>query len=156
HGEKPRLWQESEGVVRCEQRYLGTRKLHCEGAQELLFTENETNFQRINYSPNRGRYVKDGINDYIVHCGQCARSPLRTGTKVAARYGMEVGPGETKVVRLRFAEGDSTFDDFDQIFATRMAEADEFYAPLCDCGGSKDLQQVQRQGFAGMLWSKQF
>jgi hypothetical protein len=155
-GEKPSLYKESEGVVQCEQSYLGVRKLYCEGAQELLFTENETNFEKIYHAPNGGPYTKDGINDYIVHGCHNAVNPRQTGTKVAARYGMELQPGETKVVRLRFANGARTFDDFDKIFAARIAEADEFYAPACDPCYSEDLRHVQRQGFAGMLWSKQF
>src|SRR6185436_18936572 len=71
-------------------------------------------------------------------------------------YSLKLGPGESKVVRLRFADGDRTFDDFDRVFASRIAEADEFYAPLTSPDSSDDLRSVQRQGFAGMLWSKQF
>jgi hypothetical protein len=154
--EKPGLCAESEHVVRCEHRYLGVRKLFCEGSQELLFTENETNYQRIYNAPNGAPYVKDGINDYIVHSRHDAVNPRRTGTKMAARYGVRLEPGETKTIRLRFADGDRSFDDFDQIFACRIAEADEFYEPLANPGSSEDLRKVQRQAFAGMLWSKQF
>jgi hypothetical protein len=154
--EKPRLSAESASVIRSEQSHLGVRKLFCEGARELLFTENETNFQRLDGAPNGGLYVKDGIDDYIVQGRRDAVNPLQTGTKAAARYSLEVAAGATKVVRLRFADGDRTFDDFEKVFADRIGEADEFYLPLADADSSDDVRNVQRQGFAGMLWSKQF
>ena len=156
YGEKPCLSAESSQVIRCEQDYIGVRKLFCEAAQELLFTENETNFQRVYGSQNPSPYVKDGINDYIVNGRRDAVNPQRIGTKAAARYPLELRPGESKVVRLRFTDGDRAFEDFDQVFASRIAEADEFYAPLAGPDSSDDLRSVQRQGFAGMLWSKQF
>jgi hypothetical protein len=155
-GMKPLLWKAEDGVIECEVAELGRRKLFCEGAPELLFTENETNTERLHGVPNASPYVKDGINDYIVQGKSEAVNPQHTGTKAAARYRLEIGPGETKVVRLRLADGDRTFDDFDQIFADRLAEADEFYAPLAPPDASEDARRVQRQALAGMLWSKQF
>jgi hypothetical protein len=154
--ERPRLWKESEQEVRCQQSYLGLRHLYCEAADELLFTDNETNFERLYNAPNGSQYVKDGINDYVVHGCHGAVNPQQTGTKMAARYDLELEPGESKVIRLRFADGVRSFDDFDQVFAARIAEADEFYTPVCPGAGSEDLHAVQRQAFAGMLWSKQF
>ena len=154
--EKPYLELESAGVIRADQSYLGIRKLYCEGARELLFTENETNFRRLFGAPNASPWVKDGINDYIVSGQREAVNPHCEGTKAAARYSLELGAGEARTVRLRLADGDRTFDGFDRLFADRIAEADEFYAPLSDPGSSDDLRNVQRQGFAGMLWSKQF
>jgi Glycosyl hydrolase family 63 C-terminal domain len=156
HNEKPTLCKESENIVRCEQSYLGVRNLSCEGAQELLFTENETNYERIFHGQNASPYLKDGIDEYIVHGRRDAVNPRQTGTKVAARYHLEFAPGETKVVRLRFADGPTTFDDFDKVFADRIAEANAFYSPLSNPGSSKDLRRVQRQAIAGMLWTKQF
>ena len=152
--EKPSLWQESDGVVGCKQCYLGTRKLYCEGARELLFTDNETNYERLFNSPNGAEYVKDGIGDCIVHGFRHAVNPRRTGTKAAARYELKIEPGETQVARLWFADGARSFDDFDGIFTRRIAEADEFYRPLADC--SAEVRNVQRQAMAGLLWSKQF
>jgi len=156
HAAKPLLLAESNQVIRGQQDYIGVRKLFCENAGELLFTENETNYQRLYNTPNGGHYVKDGINDYIVHGMRGAVNPRQTGTKAAARYRLQLQPGESRVIRLRFADGDRTFDDFDQVFAARIAEADEFYAPMAQPGSSDDARNVQRQGFAGMLWSKQF
>ena len=82
---KPSLQAESDRVVRCEQNYLGVRKLFCEGSSDLLFTENETNYKRIFNSPNPGPYAKDGIDDYVVHGRRLAVNPRRIGTKMAAR-----------------------------------------------------------------------
>jgi hypothetical protein len=138
----------------------GNRWLHCEGSPELLFTENETNVRRLFGAENRTPYVKDGINEYIVRGIQEAVNPDRTGTKASAHYELAVAAGETVVVRLRLTNNDfkskSAFASFDKTFALRQREADEFYATVIPDDLSTDAQNVMRQGFAGMLWSKQF
>ncbi len=136
------------------------RWLHCEGSPELLFTENETNLRRLYGVENRTPYVKDGINDYVVHGAKDAVNPEHIGTKAAAHYKLTVGAGKTEVIRLRLtnaeSKGKSPFDGFDRAFAQRQTEADEFYATVIPQDLSSDAQNVMRQGFAGMLWSKQF
>jgi Glycosyl hydrolase family 63 C-terminal domain len=138
----------------------GNRWLHCEGRPELLFTENETNAKRLFGVDNRTPYVKDSINDYIVHGAKTAVNPEYTGTKAAAHYQLTVAARETAVVRLRLADSDfqesSAFADFDVIFAQRQREADEFYGTVIPQNLSADAKNVMRQGFGGMLWSKQF
>ncbi len=138
----------------------GNRWLHCEGSPELLFTENETNARRLFGVDNRTPFVKDGINDYVVQGAKDAVNPEQIGTKAAAHYKLTVGAGETVVVRLRLTSADLTgknaFDNFDRTFELRKREADEFYATVIPQGLSSDAQNVMRQGFAGMLWSKQF
>jgi len=150
-------------VVELDHSTYGRRWLSCEGAPELLFTENETNSRRLYGAANGTPYVKDGINDYIVHGVKEAVNPDQVGTKVAARYPLTLGPGETATVRLRFA--DTTFPpagkgpvgaDFEQIFSERQREADEFYATVIPKDLSVDTKNVMRQAFAGLLWSKQF
>jgi len=147
-------------VVELEHPQFGKRWLHCEGSPELLFTENETNMQRLFAVGNRTPYVKDGINDYIVHGAKDAVNPEHKGTKVSAHYDLRVGAGETITVRLRLADSDflkrDALADFNLIFQKRQREADEFYATLIPAELSADAQNVMRQGFAGMLWSKQF
>ena len=147
-------------VVELEHPQFGKRWLHCEGSPELLFTENETNMQRLFAVGNRTPYVKDGINDYIVHGAKDAVNPEHKGTKVSAHYDLRVGAGETITVRLRLADSDflkrDALADFNSIFQKRQREADEFYATLIPAELSADAQNVMRQGFAGMLWSKQF
>jgi hypothetical protein len=138
----------------------GRHWLHCEGSPELLFTENETNARRLFNADNRTSYVKDGINDYIVHGTKEAVNPEHFGTKASAHYKLTVGVGETAVVRLRLTNTDlktkNAFDGFDRTLALRLSEADEFYATVIPQDLTPDAKNVMRQGFGGMLWSKQF
>jgi len=141
----------------------GRRWLYCEGPPELLFTENETNYRRLYGGENGSPYVKDGINDYIVHGVKEAVNPERVGTKVAVHYPLTIAPGKTATVRLRFtdteipATGEKPFGTaFDQIFGERQREAEEFYATVIPRDLSPDARSVMRQAFAGLLWSKQF
>ena len=137
-----------------------SRWLHCEGSPELLFTENETNARRLFGTENYTPFVKDGINDHIVHGVKEAVNPEQVGSKAAAHYKMSLGSGETVVIRMRLShsdfEGTNAFEAFDKTFALRQREADEFYATVIPQDLSADAQNVMRQGFAGMLWSKQF
>jgi len=136
------------------------RWLHCEGYPELLFTENETNAERLFGIENRTPFVKDGINDHVVNGDKEAVNPEHVGSKAAAHYKLSLGSGETAVIRMRLAdsdfEGKSAFAAFDKTFARRQREADEFYATVIPQNLSADAQNIMRQGFAGMLWSKQF
>jgi hypothetical protein len=138
----------------------GSRRLYCEGSPELLVTENETNAKRLFGAENGSAWVKDGINDYVVHGALDAVNPDRNGTKAAAHYRLTVGAGESVEIRLRLTDADfktrSAFGDFERVFARRKAEADEFYATVIPSDLTSDAKNVMRQGFAGMLWSKQF
>jgi hypothetical protein len=149
-------------VIDLEHYHYGERQLCCEGAPALLFTENETNDQRLYGIDNHSPYVKDGINDYIVHGQQEAVNPQGIGTKAAAHDHLVLGPGQTVTVRLRFSERDTQrprrnpfASDFEQIVAARLHEADEFYATVIPQNLSPDAQRVMRQAFGGLLWSKQ-
>ena len=160
---RPELHQSRPGpdpVIELNQAQPANCWLHCEGSPELLFTENETNYQRLFGIANRTPHVKDSINDYVVHGSEDAVNPEHTGTKAAARYRLTVGAAETMVVRVRLADSDftgrSAFASFDRTIAARRHEADEFYATVVQPDLSPDAQNVMRQGFAGMLWSKQF
>jgi len=146
-----RLFQES----------LSDYRLYCEGEPPLLFTENETNNSRLFGSVNHGPFVKDGINDYLVHGRREAVNPAGTGTKVSPHYQLTVGAGKTEVVRLRLTRVDATnptdpFTGFDQLFEERLREADEFYASIIPPSTGEDEARVMRQALAGMLWSKQY
>jgi hypothetical protein len=154
-GPKPSLRANGAGVD-LDHYALGSMRLECEGAGELLFTENETNAQRLFNSPNRTPYVKDAFDQYIVHGAAGAVNPARMGTKAAARYRLTLAPGETRVVRLRLGQPGIDGLDFDRVFADRIGEADEFYATVIPADLAPDGQAVMRQAFAGMLWSKQF
>jgi hypothetical protein len=150
-------------VIDLEHYHYGERQLCCEGAPALLFTENETNNRRLHGTENPSPYVKDGINDYIVHGQKEAVNPEHIGTKAAAHYHLALGPGERGTVRLRFSERDHQqprrnpfASDFEQIFAARQRDADEFYGTVIPYDLSADAQSVMRQAFGGLLWSKQF
>ena len=166
----PSLFASGEDTIQA-----GEYQLICETADELLFCENNTNKQRLFGAENETPYVKDGINDYIVNNNERAVNPEKRGTKAAANYLLELKGGEERAVRLRLkskpsasdgglmsgstaleAETQNSFADFDKIFAQRKSETDEFYARVIPQNLSKDAQNVMRQAFAGMLWSKQF
>jgi hypothetical protein len=175
HGsaDRPSLSQVSAGlpggVVRAVDPVLGERYLYCEGDTPLLFTENETNTLRIFGVPNRSPYVKDSINEYVVHGRQEAVNPEKKGTKAAAHYRVVVNPGESQVMRLRltdvapsdFARGNGgpagPFGArFDEVVRSRREDADAFYASITPSSLDADAANVLRQALAGMLWSKQF
>jgi hypothetical protein len=140
---------------------LGDYFLNCEGRPLLLFTENETNNERLFGSPNPTPHVKDGINDCVVADRQNAVNPNNTGTKAAAHYQLRVAPRATAVIRLRLSNlalsAEAPFGPrFAQIFDARRREADAFYRALTPAGVGEDAANVMRQALAGMLWSKQF
>ncbi|WP_035985395.1 MGH1-like glycoside hydrolase domain-containing protein [Leptolyngbya sp. KIOST-1] len=141
---------------------LGQRWLYCQGAETLLFTENETNKQRLFVVENPSPYVKDGINDYIVQGRQDAVNPAQAGTKVSPHYHCRLGAGEQWVVRLRLSDQgpqacpEPFGQNFDGILHQRYVEANEFYDQLLPGRCSEDARNVQRQAFAGLLWTKQF
>jgi hypothetical protein len=142
---------------------LGERFLYCKGAAALLFTENETNQQRLFGSANPTRYVKDGINDYVVNGRRDAVSPDSSGTKAAAHYDMTVPVGRETEIRLRLTDlapqalKEQPFgSDFDAVLEARRSEADEFYRAITPRSVDEDAAAVIRQGLAGMLWSKQY
>src|SRR5439155_1403906 len=139
---RPALRQAAPGVVRVSHPELGERFLYAEGASELLFTENETNTERLVQVPNRTPYVKDGIHNYVVHGHREAVNPEHTGTKAAAYYRLNVKPGGSVTLRLRLSDAkpaasarstgaDGPFESaFDTVLAARRKEADEFYASV--------------------------
>jgi hypothetical protein len=127
----------------------------------LLFTENETNNLRINGGQSAGPFVKDGINNFVVHGQTDAVNQASVGTKAAAHYQLTVGSGEMEILYLRLAraspaELDNPFEDFETIFQTRLQEADEFYQSVTPPAVSPEEAKVMRQALAGMLWSKQY
>ena len=158
---KPNLRKTKEGVVELQVSGLGQRWLYCDAAPELLFTENDTNAQRLFNFTNDSSYVKDGINDYIVDGNWQSVNPGQTGTKASANYKMTIAARETTTIRLRLTNNnlekrELAFADFDKVFAARILEADEFYQNVIPKHLSHDARLVMRQAFAGMLWSKQF
>jgi hypothetical protein len=148
---------------------LGDRFFYAPGASELLFTENETNHERLFGTPNPTRYVKDGINDYIVQSRHEAVNRDGIGTKASAVYQMTLAGGQSQTLRLRLSDvaptvpvqhgngpEDSLDSPFEAVMTARHREADEFYASVIPSSLNADAANVMRQALAGMLWSKQF
>ncbi len=144
--------------VRAMHTTLGEYWLACEDKPQLLFTENESNAQRLWGVPNHTPFVKDGINDAVVHGTQGTVNPDGVGTKVAAHYTFTIAPGATETILLRLSstQHGAPFAGAEEVFETRQAEADSFYMTCGAKNLSEDARSVQRQAFAGLLWSKQF
>jgi len=157
HDYQPHMISSNEGDILISHQDLGFYKLHPERPAPVLFCDNETNTQRLYGIPNKTPFCKDGINEWLLQGDAQAVNPEGRGTKAAINYDLLMEGGGSAVLRFRLeANGKtSSFHGFDDLFERRLAEADEFYAGL-----QKDMQQedeklVQRQAFAGMLWSKQ-
>jgi hypothetical protein len=146
---------------------LGEFLLYPESNPELLFTENSTNNHRIFGSPNATPYVKDAFHSYVVSGDKYAINPEQVGTKAAAHYTLNLGPGESRAVRLRLtktgpldvSKSFSTTElaaRFDEVMNARRREADEFYQSITPASLSEDQARIMRQGLAGMLWTKQY
>jgi hypothetical protein len=151
------------GIVAASHAELGERYLYCADGPQLLFTENDTNSERIFKKPNASPWVKDAIDRYIVHGKKDAVNPAQIGTKVAAHYQVTVEAGKSAEIRLRLSSADLAAlapgpfgRDFDAMVQTRQQEADRFYASITSPSIGADKALVMRQALAGMLWSKQF
>jgi Glycosyl hydrolase family 63 C-terminal domain len=164
--EKPNLkFQQTnaEGaVIETTHPSLGKRWLYCQSGNgnAFLFTENETNEHLLFGGDNLTPYVKDGINNAVVNGQMLGINPDQTGTKCAADYVLTLGPNETQTIRLRLCDKPNLAQplgsEFETIWKTRVQEADVFYQDLAPVSISDDLHNIQRQAFAGMLWSKQY
>jgi hypothetical protein len=149
-------------VVAAEESRYGKRWLLVEGSQEMLFTENETNYQRVFGYPDKSSYVKDSFHEYVIGGVKEAVNPAQKGTKCAARYRSKITPGASVTLRLRLTNVEpkdgvaNPFDAaFEKTFELRRGEADQFYARRFPQERSEDAHSIMRQALAGMLWSKQ-
>ena len=156
----PSLKSVDSASIELEHAELGKRYLYCEGSPNLLFTENETNVERLYNAKNKQPYVKDGINNFVVDGKHDAVNPNQTGTKAAAHYVLNIAGNSSETVYLQLTDKQSKIENrkskIEQIFAQRIVEADEFYAEIIPNQLSVDAKNVMRQAFAGMLWSKQY
>ena len=145
------------------QKSLPDYYLYCDEVVPLLFTENESNNARLFGTANASAYVKDGINEYVVHGKREAVNPNRVGTKASPHYQLTIPGGQTRTVRLRLtgispADSADAFADFDAVFQARLKEANEFYDSVLTPAvkADPDRTNLVRQALAGMLWSKQY
>jgi hypothetical protein len=156
---------EGSQVLELNEFHYGKRWLLIEGATEMLFTENETNTERLFGARNAAPYVKDAFHRYVVGGEHAAVNPAMRGSKAAAHFAREIPAGGSGTLRLRLTNRNPALNgtkvdqfcgnQFDQIFADRLKEADEFYRQRISNDLSEDAQRVQRQAFAGLLWNKQ-
>jgi hypothetical protein len=161
--EKPVLTEIEPGVIRAFHKQLGNYALISDPKAQLLFTENESNMQRLWGQANSTPYVKDAFHEYVVHKKNDAVNPAKTGTKAAAHYILEVPAGGSEVLRLRLTKTDlrpanvtTSSASFDRTIENRIADADEFYNLISAPALNEDERRVFRQALAGMLWSKQY
>ncbi len=155
-----RFFDDHSPTVALDDLHYGRRWLACEGTPTLLFTENETNYERLFQTPNAGPYVKDAFHTYLIQGNRDAVNPAREGTKAAAHYHLRIDAGASATVRLRFCDdlppGGGIGTDFNEILSDRRADSAEFYETIIPQDLSPDGRNVMRQAFAGLLWSKQF
>jgi hypothetical protein len=150
-------------IVQANSKHLKRQWLYCDvgpdgSPPKLLFTDNESNRERLWGAPNAWPYVKDGVNDAIVSGAPGRVNPELKGTKAAAHYALDLAPGQTQTLRLRLTgrANSQPFQDFEATFALRRKEADEFYATVMPERLSDDERDVMRQAFAGLMWTKQY
>ncbi|MGD9897306.1 MAG: glucosidase [Candidatus Methylacidiphilaceae bacterium] len=160
---KPRLRERGSGSQRpfwqADHPELDPMALYFSSPAETLFVENETNFERFGWGPNRSPYPKDGIHDYLIH-GKKTVNPEKRGTKAAAYYPLFLEAGESRILRLRLSAdlslGDRWEEGFEAGFQRERDNADQFYRSIAAPGMGEEERQIQRQAFAGLLWNKQF
>ncbi len=160
---RPDLWLEADHAIRARHPELGDYVLRWEDGghgAEALFTENETNCERLFGGQSSARYVKDAFHRYVISGDEEAVNPEQRGTKAAVRYDLEVPAQGRVAVQLRLSrsevQGPGFGAPFERLFERRRREADAFYEKVAPPGLSDDLRNIQRQAFAGLLWSKQF
>ena len=148
------------GKLKASHPDLGTYWLYSEKSDAFLFTENETNKERLFHVSNDSPYVKDAFHEYVVSGLTSAVNPSREGTKSSLYYKLEVPARATTVVKLRLSSQNDMKDPlgvgFNGIFASRKQEADAFYNEVTPFPLPEDMRNVQRQAFAGLLWNKQY
>mgnify|MGYP002623242857 FL=1 len=160
YGERPHMRLDGD-VVRAEHPDLGAYRLAAEAGAGWLFTENDSNAQRLWGSPNASPHVKDAFHEAAVPGHRAAVNPARAGTKAAAWHVLDLPPGGSAVLRLRLAAeadaGRAPFGrSFDETFRKRIAEADAFHASRMPAGATAEESRIVRQAYAGLLWSTQF
>ncbi|MDR3716198.1 MAG: glucosidase [Puia sp.] len=154
---KPEMMSSNDGNIFIDHTALGDLTLYVEQKTQHLFCDNETNTKRL-YGYDRPGFFKDGIGEYLVHGDHKAVNIWQQGTRAALNYDLTIGSGQSSTIRLRLQPGENKdpFSDFDKVFTDRVAETEAFYRPLQQEITSEDERLVQRQAFAGMLWSKQY
>ncbi|MEO6722961.1 MAG: glucosidase [Ferruginibacter sp.] len=161
--EKPNIYLkdggEGYGHAKADHYWEGDYHFYFETPVRTLLTENETNTERLFNQPNKTAFVKDAFHDAVQQQRFDWLEEKKEGTKLAPMYEFNIEGNSSITVKLRLSKkyiDAMPFDiSFDEVFENRIKEADEFYAGIT-ATTDKDLCNIQRQAFAGMLWSKQY
>jgi hypothetical protein len=155
---KPQMNSEESTSITINHKELETKNIYAKQSEKVLFCENETNNEKLYQSPNKSKYTKDGINDFVINGNSQSVNPKDFGTKASFFIDENFKPKESKTFEFRLSDKDlkQPFKDFNEIFNSRQKEADEFYEEIQDGIKTDDEKLVQRQAFAGMLWNKMF
>lgn len=160
HANAPAITYRSENSVKASHERLGNYYFYFQQPQDMLFTNNDTNTEKVTGEPNRDIFVKDAFHDAVIkNQNRDALREKRTGTKFAPVYKFRVPPGGSKTIYCRLTDTPvevGFVKGFEQIFNTRKQEADEFYNSILQPGVTRDIANIQRRSIAGLLWSKQF
>ncbi len=158
--EKPAITLQNKNAVKASHQRLGSYYLYFQQARFSLFTENETNTEKLLGRPNNDLFVKDAFHDAIIHKKNIsALRKKNSGTKFAPVYDYVIDGGESKTIYLRLCDKElnNAFEkNFENIFSLRKAEADDFYNSILPRNTSAEINRIQRQALAGLLWSKQY
>lgn len=154
----PKISKLSDHSVKAFSPKSGNYTITFDDTPDLKFCDNETNRERLYHIPNEKAYPKDAINDYVICGDQSHLNPENYGTKAAAIYKLSIPAGGQAQVRLRIQHQaeENPLASCEQCMTLRKKETDEFYAQLQAEVTDADLKNIQRQAYAGMLWSKQF
>ena len=172
---RPQIRAIGDRAAETEHRHLGKRWWYVDAPQmplgpaggpgqdgtapmRLMFTDNDTNRQRLYGKKNAMPYVKDAFHEAVCRGKLESLNPARKGTKAAAHFQVVLPPGGKYVVQTRYSprQLETPFGDFEAVFAVRRKEADEFYDTVGIQGLDDDAKRVERQAYAGLLWTKQF
>ena len=154
----PRMNYEETNCITIQHKDLEIKNFYAEHAELSLFCDNETNNEKLYQWPNQSDYTKDGINEFVITGNSQSVNSKNMGTKAAVLIDENFKPKEEKIFKFRLTDKDliKPFSDFDEIFSQRKVEADEFYEEIQKGINTEDEKLIQRQAFAGMLWSKMF
>jgi hypothetical protein len=158
---RPDISRTNRDVLTARHAEIGDHAFYSDGKPEIIFCDNDTNVRRLFGMNDATGHFKDAFHEYVVHKNEAAINPQCSGTKVGVLHKLTIPAGGSAQIRLRLSKpaGEKTsrpFSDFDSVFTQRIQEADDFYAKLQHGISSDDERNVQRQAFAGMIWSKQY
>jgi hypothetical protein len=157
---KPSIGLLNDHSVLAHHEILQDYYLHFSPTDTVLFTENETNFEKLFHKPNKSEFVKDAFHDAIINGKNLQKlKDKKRGTKCSPVYHIDIEPKQSQTLYLRLSnkQTENAFpENFEKIFDVRKKEADDFYNAIHPANSNEDQKNIQRQAFAGLLWSKQF